>query len=192
MRKVNQAKLALRLLIAALAAIGVCFLVVPLLGFGWQVLHGNSISYAGWRIPLPKGYYMTQERKGPAIWRLSLGAPAFDVPYGHFSFYSLGSPKPLFSAARDYRLFEETMVKEAVESGHHLESRQTLSIGDKSAYCLEFIRETKQPRSLARCAVENSNFYVFYEGDPRYLPGLRSLLQGMSPEKPGKDGAAKK
>lgn len=180
MTKTDRTKIAVRLLVIFVAAILVCLLVVPFLGYGWHLLHGNFILFAGWRIPVPNGYYVIEERKGPAMFRLSLGAPIFEVPFAHLSFYNFPS-RGVFLAENDYPLFEKTMVEEAIKSGYELQSRQTVSVGDKSAYCMDFTRSTKQPRSIARCAVENSKIFVFYEGDPRYLPDLRTTLQGIYP-----------
>jgi hypothetical protein len=169
--------------------IGVLFAIVMWLsvGFalstGWHLLHGNSISYAGWKIPVPRGYYARQNRGVPFIWTLSLGAPVFRSQYGRLSFYSWQGPAHPFSRDKDYPGFEESVSQAAAESGHQLKSRRTISLGDKSVYCLEFARETRQPRSLVRCAVEKSIIYPFYEGDPRYLPDMFTIFQGMSPER---------
>jgi hypothetical protein len=154
-------------------------LIVPYLGYGWHLLHGNFILFAGWRIPVPSGYYVTREAKGPGIWRLSLGAPYVEGPFGHFSFHQ---SERIFLAGNDYAFFEKAMNEDAVASGYQLESRETVPAGGNSAYCVVFARAAIQPRSIARCAIGNTRIYVFYEGDGRYLPDLRGVLQGMTSE----------
>lgn len=157
--------------------------VGSIFSFGWHLFHQNSISYAGWLIPVPKRFYATQARGVPSIWTLSPGAPAFYLPYGRLSFYSLEPSQRPLARDRDYSAFDENLTQAASESGHRFKSRKTLAFGDKSAYCLAFTREKKQPLLLERCLVENSKISVFYEGDPRYLPDLFNILRGMSPKK---------
>jgi len=181
MERATLAKFTIKLSAIFFGTILVCLLAAPFLGIGWHLFHGNLISFGGWRIPVPNGYYVTQTRNGPAMFRLSIGAPVFEVPFGHLAFSTFQFRSP-FEAGTDYPLFEKTMVEDAVKSGYRFESRQIIPIGDKSAYCVEFSRSTRQPRSSARCAIENTKMFVFFEGDPRYLPDLRSTLQGIHAE----------
>jgi hypothetical protein len=188
-RKTKFLKVLLKCVALFVSAYAFFLLFVPLLGFGWHLLHGNFISYHGWRIPVPRGYYVTNEPHGPAFWKLSLGAPRFEVPFAHVSFYNLH--KHLFKATADYAAFEENMTRNAAESGHHVKQRRVLPIGNRSAYCVEFAREQRQPRSLLRCAVEDSSIYIFFEGDARCLPELARTLQEMFIETPSsKSGSA--
>jgi hypothetical protein len=56
-------------------------------------------------------------------------------------------------------------------------------VGNTSAYCAEFNRlETREPSSLVRCALEDRNLYIFFEGDPRYVPDLTKIFKQMTPE----------
>ncbi len=172
---------------AALSVSAILLLFVPLLGFGWHLLHGNSISHHGWRITVPKSYYVTNEPHGPAIWKLTLGAPRFEVPFAHVSFYTSGN-RP-FKAATDYSRFEDSQIRNALESGYHFKQRTMLPIGNRSAwsaYCVELDREKKQPRSVVRCAVEESNMYILFEGDARYIPDLITILKEMYIETPSR------
>jgi hypothetical protein len=157
-------------------------LFVPLLGYGWHLLHGNYISHHGWRIAVPKGYYVTNEPHGPSIWKLTLGAPHFEVPFAQVSFCSSGTQ--LFKAATDCARFEDSQIRTALESGYHFKQRNVLPIGNRSAYCVELDREKKQPRSIVRCAVEGSNMNIFSEGDARHIPDLITMFKEMYIETP--------
>ena len=181
MRKASPVKLVWALLIGVLVVVAMYLSAGFCLSLGWHLFHGNSISYAGWTIPVPKRYYVRQDRGFPSIWTLSPGAPAFHLAYGMLSFHSLPGPPHPFSRDKDYPKFEESMTQEATQSGYQPESKRVISIGDKTADCWLFARPRIQPKSLARCAVEDSNIYAFYEGDPRYLTDLFSILQGMVP-----------
>ena len=157
-------------------------LVIPILGLGWHFLHGDFISYGGWRIPVPRGFYVGKSQMGPTMWKHTLGTPLFNVPYGHISLYSPSPAQKPFVYDRDYSRFEKGVIQEASRSGYQLKTRHTVLVGKDSAYCLEFIRPSGEPRSLLRCAVENSVVILFYEGDPRYIPDVFATLQGMSLE----------
>lgn len=67
MRKTNFLKLALKCVAIFVGGYAFFLLFVPELGFGWHLLHGNFISYHGWRIAVPKSYYVTNELHGPAF-----------------------------------------------------------------------------------------------------------------------------
>jgi hypothetical protein len=188
-RKSKFLKLVLKCVALFVSAYAFFLLFVPLLGFGWHLLHGDFISYYGWRITVPKNYYVTNKPDGPAFWKLTLGAPRFDVPFAHVSFYT-SRTHPSFKASADYAKFEESMTQNAAESGHHLKQRRVLPIGTRSAYCVEFGPDQGQPRSLFRCAVENSSMYIFFEGDARYLPELARTLQEMFLETPSSESGS--
>jgi hypothetical protein len=165
-----------------LGACLIVLLVIPLLGPGWHLLHGDFISYGGWRIPVPKGFYVRKFEVGPTMWKTSLGIPLFNVPYGHISLFSRPAQQP-FAYDRDYSRFETGIIQEAGQSGYQLESKRTISVGKNPGYCLEFTRSSGEPRSLVRCVIENSVVVLFYEGDPRYISDVFAVLQGMSLER---------
>jgi len=173
--------LMLRLLGVFIGFLLIALLIVPLLGPGWHLLHGDFISYEGWRIPVPKRFYVRMSQMGPTMWKHTLGTPLFNVPYGHISLYRRPDQQP-FAYDRDYSRFENGVIQEAGQSGYRLESKRTISVGENSGYCLEFTRLLGEPRSLVRCVVENSVVVLFYEGDIQYISEVFSTLQGMSLE----------
>lgn len=164
-----------------------CLLAVPFFGFGWHVFHKDYISYGGWKIPVPKSYYVRLGERGPAIWKLSLGLPFFDAPFSHVSFFS---SKP-FVGTSDAERFFQAVSETASEDGYRFKAKHIVSIGTKTAFCYEFARSEKQPRSLMRCATENDNIFPFFEGDARYIPELFSILSGMSQEPVTENGGVK-
>lgn len=182
MSKTGALKLTVRLLGIFVGVLLIFLLLVPLLGPGWHVLYGDFISYDGWRIPVPKGFYVRQSPKGPTMWKYTIGVPFLDVPYGHISLYSLGSTQRPFSYDRDYTGFEKGVIQEADVSGYQLKTKRTVSVGQTSGYCLEFTRRLGKPQSLLRCVTENSRLVFFYEGNSEYVPDALATLQGMSLE----------
>ena len=166
-----------------LSAIALFLAAGFLLSSGWHLIHGRSISYAGWNIPVPRGYFVISHGGTPTMWRLAPGAPKFQIPYGALSFRNwTGSAHP-FSREADYQSSEAAWSQAASESGHHLESSWQIPIQGKTGYCWEFTRKSRsQPRSLVRCAIEGSNIYLFYEGDPQYSRDVTAIMEGMSSE----------
>ena len=41
-------------------------LVVPLLGPCWHLVHGDFIFLDGWKVPVPKGFYVTKDQENRA------------------------------------------------------------------------------------------------------------------------------
>jgi hypothetical protein len=127
--------------------------VVPFLGYGWHMLHSDYIPYAGWKIFVPKQYYVTAGPHGPNLWRYSLGAPQFEVPFSHVSFFN--SPHQ-FRAPTDYAKFEQGVTQYEKESGCQFNGTRAVLAGNTPAYCMEFRRQSKEPLSPVRCAIENN------------------------------------
>jgi hypothetical protein len=171
-------------------ACGIVMLCLPLLGPGWHAIYGDSVSYGGWRVPVPGGFYVRKSGGSSAMWKLSLGIPLLNRPYGHISLFSLPPPRRPFEFERDYPGFAKRTGDLAAQSGYELKAQRTVAVGKTSAYCLEFARQVEEPRSLVRCALDNSVVVLFYEGDPRYVPEFFNVLGGMSQEIPASTNAA--
>jgi hypothetical protein len=177
--KAKLTTLAVRLLGVVIGALLIVLVVVPLLGPCWHLLYGDAISFQGWTLPVPKGFYVRKSRNGPVMWKQTFGVPFFNASYGHISFF-LRPPKQPFSFERDYIQFKNGLAQDANEKGYKLTSERTVSVGKEPAYCLEFRRSSPEPGSLLRCAVESSAIVIFYEGDPRYVRDVFATLQRMS------------
>lgn len=180
--KHKSAKLALRLAVAIIACGLVVLLTVPLFGACWHLLFGDTISYAGWNITVPKGFFVRESRDGPTMWKLNFGIPLLAVPYGHISLFSRPGEPFLFS--QHYRRFAASVSQDAETGGYRVQER-TLAAGGSSAYCLQMERQAAQPNSLVRCAIEGTRIAVFCEGDRKYLPDFYSVLENMSPMRDG-------
>src|SRR5258708_28714928 len=172
----DASKLMRRLLEVLLGVILLGLPGIPVLGLCWHLLYGDSILYGGWKVSVPKGFYVRKFQEGPTMWKESFGIPFFNAPYGHISLFH--RPQPPFSFDRDYAGFKQGLTQDAIEKGYELKAERTAQVGKNSGYCLEFTR-SPEPRSLLRCAVENSGVVLFYEGDSRYIPDALSALQGM-------------
>jgi hypothetical protein len=171
-----------QLLAVALGAWTLMLFSVPLLGPIWHFLHGDSVDYEGWQLPVPKGFYARTLPGGPTMWKPTLGVPFFSAPYGHISVFHVPSDRQPFVYARDFQSFSDAISDDARRSGYQFNSNRVVNIGKTAAYCVEFSRSIERPRFLVRCRVENAPIAPFYEGDERYLPDFFSMLEGISPK----------
>ena len=48
-------------------------LIIPLFGWGWHLLHADFIFLDGWKVPVPKGFYVRLLAGGPE----GFGCPTF-------------------------------------------------------------------------------------------------------------------
>jgi len=133
---------------------------VPFLGYGWQFLHGSSIVFAGWRIPVPAGFYMTEGERSRTLWRLSIGMPIRKGPYGQITLFHQSKPVSGREFDRD---LEAGFVRAAQIEGYALSAKRELRVADTRAVCFEFTRFGEQDCAV-RCAVENGAVWPWYTG----------------------------
>jgi hypothetical protein len=167
----------IRLLSIAVCVIVAVLTMVALLGPAWHMLRGTTIFFAEWVLPVPEGFFVTNSSRGPNMWRVTLGTPFFSRPYGHVSLYR--RPE-VFSFDRDYGGFKDGITQASQAQGYGVVSEHVVVADGTSVYCRELQRRAPAPRSLMRCSVEGSNLVIFYEGDPSYLAGFATILQGMA------------
>jgi hypothetical protein len=179
MQSIRIAKLFLRIISVALGTWLITLLAIPLFGSAWHILHGDFISYQGWKIPVPKGFYVRNSHTEPTMWKHSIGSPFFSAPYGHISLFNRPNQQP-FVYQRDYSNFEKNLTDDARRSGYKIDGMRTTSVGNQPAYCLQFTRSSDESQLLLRCVIENSPVALFYEGSPRYAPDAFAALRGMS------------
>ncbi len=180
-QKVRQAKLFKSLLAGTVAVIAMWISAGPALAFTWHLFHQSSFVYRELTIPVPRHSYVTYTASGPSILTLSAGAPFFNRPYG--SIFVTKTVRP-FYREKNYPGFVEAMKQVASHSGHQFVASRTVTLGDRSAFCLEFVRQPKQPLVLVDCAIDGSDIFVSYEGDSRYVSDVFDTLYRMFPSKP--------
>jgi hypothetical protein len=169
-------------LVIAVGAWTFLLLSIPLLGPIWHFFDGDSITYEGWQLPVPKGFYVRTLKSGLTMWRPTLGVPFFNAPYGHISVFHDPIDVQPFVYKKDFQSFSDTISEDARRSGYHLIDNRLVNIGKTAAYCLEFSRSNERPRFLVRCRVENALIAPFYEGDEQYLTDFFNMLEKMSPK----------
>ena len=161
--------------------VGLFLLAIPFLGPAWHVVYGDTVSYSGWTFNVPKGFLALHDvSDGGSMWRLGLGIPWFESPYGHLTIRQRSGV--YLSYEEHYDKFEGIQIEMASDTGHELSLRREVPVGDRKAYCVEFLRPDKMPHALIRCMIENSGFLVSYEGHPKYLEDAYSTVASAVPE----------
>jgi len=160
---------------------------VPLLAPVWHLWHGDSISWQGWKISVPKGFCARSDQN-PTLWKFAFGAPFLNLSYGHISLFHRPTGQLPFEFGRDFGHFAASVTEVAKQDGYRFASKKTLKVGDTTAHCLEFESEVDSSRALLRCAIEDSLVVIFYEGASRYVPDFLSVLEGMSRQGVARDG----
>src|SRR6266849_8191945 len=107
----------LYLLAVAIGAWTLMLFSIPLLGPIWHFFNGDSVDYVGWRLPVPKGFYVRTLESGPTMWRPTVGIPFLNVAYGHISVFRLPSDQEPFVHTRDLQRFSEAISEEAQRAG---------------------------------------------------------------------------
>src|SRR5271166_4287007 len=133
-------KLGIIVVVACISAVVVSFLVGPALGLGWHLLHGNAISYAGWTVSIPKGFFARLDQGRPSLWALAPGSPVLRSSYGRVTLYRTPDNTHPFSIDAHGAEFAAAMSQAAGESGHRFQSKRSVPVGDGTAFCVEFIR----------------------------------------------------
>jgi hypothetical protein len=129
--------------IALIGACGLALLAVPFIGFGWHLFHGSFIASSGYRLPVPRDFYVSGDVQQPTMWKHGVGVPLFNRPFGMIGV------RPRISGARfefgnDLQNSSERMIAAARQEGLALRSVRTLSAGTGNAFCFEFVKLTEK------------------------------------------------
>ncbi len=157
----------------------IIFLMVPLLGPSWHLIHGNLITYQGWRIPVPRGFYVTQKPDHCTMWKHTLGAPFKRTASTSIGILTNPSGK-LFKFEGNLEESAERMIAAGQMDGYIFHSERTVSTGSSTAYCFEFYNQQAPSEFTARCAIENTAILFIYLGDDKSKEDLYSALEGLS------------
>ncbi|MGB7282225.1 MAG: hypothetical protein WBE13_08200 [Candidatus Acidiferrum sp.] len=167
-------------LVMFLVGYALLLLAVPLMGFGWHLLHGSLIVYDGWRIPVPKGFYVSGSPEKPTMWRHSLGVPLLKEPFGMIDVSPLPSGA-VFRFGSDLEESSRRMIWVAQQEGLVLRSNRMVPTSAGNAFCFEFSKSNGQSDITVRCAIDGTPLLVIYGGDKRFLNEFYSTVRGLSP-----------
>ena len=162
--------------LAILAVIvGLVLSGIELAGPEWHLVHGDSVHYRGWRIPIPYWFCVTNATSEPKLWNLPLGAFKWHGPCAYISFLARRSGEPL--APADYRRFAEDAAR---RQGYRLTSERKIPVDGTFAECFESVSTEDNKTHQIVCPIRGSILAATYIGSPNYFPDFYSMLQGMS------------
>jgi hypothetical protein len=129
--------------LAICLAIGVACIGVTLFAgtsvraYVWHVRHGDSTTFAQWRVPIPKGYF---EAGASSFFKLSFGSPFWKAaPWGHISLFHHSQPH----APGSYDRIEAATIRVAAEEGYQLQARRRVQSTSDDSYCFEFSHKVR-------------------------------------------------
>ena len=168
----------LKCLSVSVGLVLLAFLSVPLLGYGWHVIHGNFVDYGAWRMPVPRGFFVSVRPDHLSMSKYTLGVPLLNRPFGFISLIINPSGKP-FKFAGDIENSSRKMIAVGQRDGYAFSSSRTLLTNLNTAYCFEFYKEQTPSNVIARCAIDGSTLlFSFLGGQEVYSPVLFSRRRG--------------
>ena len=156
----------------------IAFLSVPLLGYGWHVIHGNFIDYQEWQIPVPKGFFVNGMPEHLSMSRYTLGVPVLNRPFGFIGIVINPSGKP-FKFEGDIEDSSRKMIAVGLSDGYTFYSKRTLLTKLNTAYCFEFYKEQTPSSVLVRCAIDGSTLLFTFLGDKRFSADFYTVVAGF-------------
>jgi hypothetical protein len=138
----------------------------------WHVRHGDSTTFAQWRVPIPKGYF---EAGASSFFKHSFGSPIWKAaPWGHISLFHHSQPAP-----GSYDRIEAATIRVAAEDGYQLQARRSVQSTSDNSYCFEFSRKSNTSLVAIRCMTDSAELAVYFEGDRRFSNDVYGVVRGL-------------
>jgi hypothetical protein len=166
--------LAICLAVAVPLAVVTLFAATSVRAYVWHIRHGDSIMFAQWRVPIPKGYF---EAGANSFFKLSFGSPFWKAaPWGHISL-SLNPSQP--PAPVSYDRIEAATIRVAAEEGYQLQARRRIQSASDNCYCFEFSRQSDTSLVDIRCMTDSAELAVIFDGHRRFSNDVYSVVSGL-------------
>jgi hypothetical protein len=125
------------------ALIGVFFLP-ELVSTYWHARHGESTSFQGWALPVPRGWWAFVHDNELIIQRMNR---VYDrVEPSSIVVGSLSPGKPV-----DPEVLREELVHTLSKEGYIFQQNQTIRIGNDAGYCVHFLANKDHERIRISC-----------------------------------------
>jgi hypothetical protein len=178
--------------ILCLLAIVILLAVFPAwTGTLWHIFHGNATTYAGWIVPVPRGFFSFHSRGCLLIERMEPRLAGFGRRADMVVMCSVPSDK-YFVLSRDFPTFERIESGSAAQNGLTERLTKTIQKGPSGRTCIEFDRpagsETmmQHPELQISCFIEGEPTTLSYSGTARYSSDVYSIVANMSKALPAK------
>jgi hypothetical protein len=148
------------------------------LGLLWHLWHGNVVTFARWRVPVPKNYY----RFGNTFFAHSFGSPLIETrPYStiHIAVLSAGPELSASGKPPSYERLKGGVVTVANEDGYKLEEERTVQSVAGATYCFQFAAKPSARDALVRCITGSGDLLVSFKGSRQYIPDIYQVVEGL-------------
>ncbi len=143
----------------------------------WHARHGDSITFAQWRVPIPKGYF---EAGASSFFKHSFGSPLWKAaPWGHISLFQHSQHNSQPPAPVSYDRIEAATIRVAAEEGYQLQTRRRVQSTSDNSYCFEFSRKSTTSLVAIRCMTDSAELAVYFEGDRRFSNDVYEVVRGL-------------
>jgi len=183
-RKLTRA--AVRYALIAAGCVLCVLLVVPQLGVIWQLVHGNTVDFAGSQFSVPRRYLVQRHADGHiSMWRADFGVPLWPAPFGFIGMSESHALRKV-SSASDSGHIRSVLVAQEQSTGMSLSSEQTIRTGLGDAHCFHFRSENSG--STVTCVFEHGRIYARFHGSQKYAADfydvVRSACRGQGGPNP--------
>jgi hypothetical protein len=161
--------------LAGLMVLSVVFLP-EVASFGWHLLHGDSVEFLVWEVPVPWGWRELQDNKSIIVQRIGRwnNTPSdaivttFDLPVG---------------VAMDTKELKKGLIETQLKEGRRLMSEDEVQLDGEMGSCLTFGEDEHTSTRWIHCDFPVHRLSVGYIGTERHSHILRSIIKGIKPSR---------
>lgn len=170
-----------RIVLIALATLSPLVIFSPsLVSLLWHARHGNSIEYAGKRIPVPPRWYAHIESHSVQLSRPPLTVFSLEAPSPVWSFLRPSPAKPTVSQAEIYKSFEDTYWTLHAEAGDAVSGPIRIQTNEDEAVCMKASSPRNNDKVYVSCLMFRGTWMAEFVGDANEIGKFFQVISGMS------------
>ncbi len=169
-----------------LCAIAACTLLsyalLPeVLSVSWRFLHGNSVRFGAWEVPVPWGWYREINGKDAIdLQRAERWSPS-EYPSSDLIIGDLNLPA---GAEFDIEKWKRGSIKDSTESGYRFPSINTAQLDNEVSTCVTVSERDHADRLWIHCVFPVHRLDIQYMGTKTHSQGLDFIIYNMKNMKP--------
>jgi hypothetical protein len=152
-------------------------LLPEFLAFGWHILHGNSVQFEAWAIPVPWGWREVKYEDSIFVQKLERGPQDSYVT----SAVILGKQHMPVDAVVDHESLKRAMIEH--NPGHRYISESELEMDGETGFCFNFVDSDSSQRLLIDCLFPIHRLSIQYVGMKSRSQILDSIVQSIKASK---------
>ena len=180
LKKFSLEALVLGWLVGPAAIIATTLLLFMLIAsqwrYAWHLFNVDEVSFAGWTVPVPKQFYVSNREEGLTLWKTDLGTPLFSESHGLISLFT---GKRLLDYENDFEKLVALNITLARADGVLGEVNRKEFPLTPPRYCVEILDGLKET-AVSRCIVDGTSLMVWYSGNAAHLPAFYSTVRGIT------------